>query len=567
MSLAVDAGDRHGHLLQDRLRIRRGLAVIFESDGVIFVWGSWNKKMSGRDGSRILVPVVRQLDRWRSVSEVCAATGLDAAVAVAVLEALDARNLLEHESCEEPHRDVPTALTSFLSVAAGFGAGAKGTRETLEALSETLVVVMAPHAVAEPACEVLRDSAVGLVIGGPQVDLAGQKDLASYTRRLAVVFDDHGEAVAGHVAELLSTGVDGTGIPVLRYYLDSSTVEVGPVFFPGKHSAEQACFRCARERGELSPPRTEELEAPLLQVGSAEMAREVMAVLGIAGEVTSVRRVQRTDWPLVKTKTYLAVPSTDCDICYPVRDDDEHTVGCSEAGGPADVYEYEVQLPPREAENIGPIQVPKYRDEIMDSFADDPVYASSPRIPLPELPAKRRVSHFCEEAHRDRLEVLADLLQRSAGKMTAEDSRRWTASGGNRGSVQLYVISNEAVLGWPQGSIFKYDGETHELLLACNPLSDYDLGLSSAYSGNVGTWTFIVTVSLARLYGRYGNFSVRLGLLDAGCALAQLSALAAIHQLEVRLSTSWPDSLAKVLEIEPGRGEMIAAIAEFREAS
>jgi hypothetical protein len=290
-----------------------------------------------------------------------------------------------------------------------------------------------------------------------------------------------------------------------------------------------------------------------------------MAVLGVAGEVTSVRRIQRTDWPQVKTKTYLAVPSTDCDTCYPAQCCANDTTDCARAGGPTDVYEYEVQLPPRETENIGPIQAPPYLDAIRDAFADDPVYASSPRIPLPELSAERRDSYLRGETQHNRLEVLADLLQRSAGKMTAGDSRRWAASGGNRGSVQLYVISDEALFDWPRGSIFKYDGEAHELLLACNPLSDYYMGLPSAYTGNFGAWTVIVTVSLARLYGRYGNFSIRLGLLDAGCALAQLSALAAIHKLEVRLSTSWPDHLAKALEIEPERGEMIAAIAEFRE--
>jgi hypothetical protein len=567
MSLAVGTGNRLGHLSKDRFRIRRGLAVIFESDGVIFVWGSWNKKLSGRDGPTALVPVVRQLDRWRSLSEVSAATGLDGGVAAAVLHTLDERNLLEHESYEEPRRDAPTALVSFLSVVTGFGAGARGTRATLEALSKTLIVVAAPPAaVAEAACEVLRDSGVGLVVSGPQADLPGRQDLAGYTRRLAVVLDDYGEIAAERAAELLSTGVDGTGIPVLRYYVDNSTVEVGPVFFPGKRSAEQPCFRCARVRGELPPLRTGELEVPLLQLGSAEVAREAMAILGLAGEVTSVRTIQRTDWPLLKTKVYLAVPNTDCDTCYPVRYCDEDTGDCTRTGGPADVYEYEVQLSPREAENAGPIQAPSYRDEVLDALAVDPVYESSPRIPLPELPAERRASHFHGEVHRDRLEVLADLLQRSAGKRTAGDSRRWAASGGNRGSVQLYMISEASVLGWPRGSIFKYDGESHELLLARNPLSDYDLSLLSAHTENFGTWTIIVTVSLARLYGRYGNFSARLGLLDAGCALAQLSALAAVHNLEMRLSTSWPGHLAKVLEIEAERGEMIAAIAEFREA-
>jgi len=93
-----------------------------------------------------------------------------------------------------------------------------------------------------------------------------------------------------------------------------------------------------------------------------------------------------------------------------------------------------------------------------------------------------------------------------------------------------------------------------------------DAGKLFAASGAAGTDFAIV---LTGAFGRLGDVcaadAFRLGFLDAGCALAQLSATAAILGLTVRTSAGWPAGLPGVLELSAGR-EAVTAVAWIGES-
>nr|WP_232326411.1 nitroreductase family protein [Microbispora sp. ATCC PTA-5024] len=131
---------------------------------------------------------------------------------------------------------------------------------------------------------------------------------------------------------------------------------------------------------------------------------------------------------------------------------------------------------------------------------------------------------------------VAGLLSRVAGRRS-EPGRRWAPSGGNLGSVELYVLSR-------RGS-FRYDDEAHALI-ACGPTP-----IEAPIEPAPGALHIVMVGRVDRLSPKYGPFAHRLAHLDAGCAATQLVAIARAYGLDVTFVGGRDDRLSAALGLRP----------------
>jgi SagB-type dehydrogenase family enzyme len=132
------------------------------------------------------------------------------------------------------------------------------------------------------------------------------------------------------------------------------------------------------------------------------------------------------------------------------------------------------------------------------------------------------------------LEALSILLAVGAGwqEDRPDRVRRWTASGGNIGSVVAHLVAWDLADVAP--GVYGYIPATHELALLHRGRPDL-----AAPPDSVAT--LVLTAALPRVAYKYGPFGLRIVLLDAGCAQASISAAAETLSLNSRWATRWAD--------------------------
>ena len=123
---------------------------------------------------------------------------------------------------------------------------------------------------------------------------------------------------------------------------------------------------------------------------------------------------------------------------------------------------------------------------------------------------------------------------------------RWTASAGNLGSVEIYVIVQH-IEGLPVG-VFLYQPHNHSLVFVerrIDALSPEALiARSIRFSGTQRPDAVIVlTGAYQRVSRKYGPFGYRLINFDAGVAISQLSLVASSLKLQTEFASSWADDL------------------------
>ncbi|MFJ8025536.1 nitroreductase family protein [Streptomyces sp. NPDC096311] len=146
------------------------------------------------------------------------------------------------------------------------------------------------------------------------------------------------------------------------------------------------------------------------------------------------------------------------------------------------------------------------------------------------------------------------MLSHTAGPREAAETdggspSRWSPSGGNRASVQLFLLTEEH---WPElpGTVFKYDDGTLIAARADKP-SLPELLAGTGLDGRPVRAAVVVTGAVHRLRNKYGDFAFRLTHLDAGCALAQAALVAAELGLRAELVTGDIGDLAGRLDLHP----------------
>ncbi|MBM7494280.1 SagB-type dehydrogenase family enzyme [Micromonospora luteifusca] len=532
-----------------RFRLSRGLAAL-PTDESFIVQGSGPRHVfRGRAATALLPRLFPLLDGSRSREEVAAELGFTPARLDRPLALLDQRGLLELATppCRGAALD---HVVDYYSRSLDGTGGHLGTGALLDALAGVAVHVVGPARVAAAVAADLRECGVGAATMGPLTE-AGVATLAGAERFLVVVVEEGGDPERlARTATLCAP----YAVPVLRAAADRTHLEIGPCFVP----ALTACPACLRRgRAETGWPRESD---------PGPAAGETLAGLAATEALNIVSGASRQA-PVIMTRIAVDTGDTEQRVLVPSPD-----CPCADIGGDgpdSDLVDVGLWMTERVVPAaLRPGPPPRAVQRWWRQLADErPTYHAHPRRPLPEerLPVR---GTFGDGVRRSAPEVLdqaliTDVLARVAGRRRGSAdgaSQRWVPSGGQLGSVELYLVTETGLPGLP-GTVFRYDDLAHALISLradALPLADALAGTDLPPEGLDAVLVF--TAAHERVARKYQDFAYRLTHLDSGCATTQLAAVAAAHGLSTGFATRWDEGLAELLDLTPD-DQYVTAVA------
>lgn len=532
--------------------LRRGLVLVPVDNGLIVEGGIRRHLLRGAAPTHVLPSLpglVSMLTGDHAPADIAEALGLDPDKLAEFLALLDGCGLRE-EAGQQPGMGGGTSddVTAFLSRTAPAVRQA-GKARPLAVLARSGVMIVAPPWIREQVADDLSETGVALVV---TADRAGEipsetmSALAACPHRIAAVFDcARGISGADELEEIVASCGDH-GIPALRFGWGEGGPEIGPTF-QGGHPACVDCFRRAR-RAEADgadgwrPPAADRAEAALL---AGLVTNELLAVLAGVTEAAPAGTLIRMTLPGCDSERFVVAPEAGCPRCGRYSG---AVAALSRGAALAEEYEW---LHSWELARSAPSRTGSHSDGRRRSewlARNDRAYA--PRIRLVDT---RPDSDLARPA---------GYLRQLAGWRpvpTPGDALRMDPCGDDVPSVQAYLLTNGAV-GRP-ASFFKYDGLSHELVAVCAS----QLPLSHSLAGTdlnplALDFAIVLVAAVGELRRSFGDFALRLSLLDVGAAAAQLSAAATADGRPVAFAARWTSDLAHLLELDPER-EIVGAVA------
>ena len=533
-------------------RLCKGLVVVTAEDSLLVEDGRRRQRFKGKATTSALGPLLELMDGQRNEATLASVSGLPAATVRDVVGLLEECGLVEYP---QPGPPVAEHVATYFSRTIDAANGYRSAEELLVTLAQSAVVLVGEGTAADQLADDLKEAGVGTVRRHADGTVAMPELVGEKGRAMVVVFDEPDNP------HLLMKAVDAAGAPVLRCARTNGSVHIGPTFFPG-YTACPDCFRRSWQESQEHEPSVDgdpgtdlhgsdvgtDAAAGSLLAGLA--GAEALAVLGGVTQMSSVRRLTTVSVPDHRTQQWLVTPYRDCPACG------EHlTVGGP--GAPAEEYEWQMERPPQALAWVG--RAPRSERQRHESLQRTrPDFPLSPRRALPpdENPPT---------SSQPLLPALSHVMRRVAGfRSPGSDSvARWTASGGNLGSAEVYVVADETVFELP-GTVVRYDDMTDEAVGVHGqrvPVARCIEGADVSVDG-VGA-VIVLVAAVGRLANKYGWFGYRLAHLDAGCAAVSLATAAADCGLSAQFAANWPDDLAELLELQPGR-EVVTAVAVLR---
>ncbi|HZR48153.1 MAG TPA: nitroreductase family protein [Streptosporangiaceae bacterium] len=522
-------------------RLCRGLVIVPDGDAVLVDGGPRRRRLTGKGVSTLLPRVLPLLDGTRGSRSIARTADLDHAVVERMLTVLDESGLLEWPG--PPAAAAPRSadhVTAYFSRTIGAIAGPSCTEELIAALGSAAVLLVADDPVAAQVAADLTETGVGEVLirnVSRQACAADIERIGRSPRPFVAVLDDSSQNLASAVQL-----TRGCGIAVLRFAGDAYITEIGPVFYDGWAPCV-GCFRsgyAGSGAGVSAARRPSDLVAALATT-------EILAALAQVTTPSRPCRMRRTSSRTWRTEWFDMVPGTGCQACGHGAPP-AHT---SAEGALALAYEWQHEIPPA-ALRVSALRTREQQRRI--------TALPHERDPFPPVPSRDLADGLTGSAL-----LLAGLLARTAGLRTPLASGRpvdrWAPSGGNLGSVQLYVATEHDLFGLP-GTLFRYDDLGHRIL----PVRADRIPLPTLLAGTGrGAGAFDVVVifvaSVRRIGRKYDEFAARLAHLDAGCAALQLSVAGSAAGITTSFAAAWSPDVAELLELEPDDGEMVTAIA------
>ncbi len=557
-------------------RFPQELVAVPLADGILFDGTDEQQVLRGQATKTLLPRLLPLLDGTRSQDQLEAelpdvpAGHLGKAIAL-----LYTRGLLE-DGAEEPDLDPGRCDAQTLAFFRRHVDVTRVNRNALQALdrlrrSRVTVCAVGPHQTAARnlIAKQLRQAGVGAVhcgeLGSDLGSLTAADEIGNW---LVVVLvegqDDHDQLLA------LDAQCARLGIPWLRaaIWAEKLTADLGPYFERG----ETACYRCFA-RAEARPQNCAARNPVGVEIGSSwlhtrlwanMLVTEVIYLLSrIAPAATGLHtsRYDLSDWSRQRLR-FPKLPG--CGHCRPLpaTDGQRGRDSSPEVGmiSPALVYEDGVAFPSRHLIDPKSHQV-HYRVSNIELARDGKRYPSAVKVSLPtlsHLPQLRggTLDHLSggpdlqRATNRLGIENLASLLMLSAGirgeAVESSKVRRWTATGGNLGSVELYVAVRD-VEGLEPGFYFY---QPHEHLLARlgaamrpGEVADFIQRAAPRQEYDTPDALIILVGALHRVAQKYGPFAYRIINLDAGVALGQMHLVGSSLGLSTRTAQRWADDL------------------------
>jgi SagB-type dehydrogenase family enzyme len=183
-----------------------------------------------------------------------------------------------------------------------------------------------------------------------------------------------------------------------------------------------------------------------------------------------------------------------------------------------------------------------------------PAQAQVAKVPGATLEHLPNAAPSKQASARLSIEALASLLLLSGGVWTEAQTalvktlnpKRWAATGGNLGSVELYVAAHN-IAGLEPGLYF-YQVHEHQLARLSQGWGAEEVAafIQQAVGSAGDEMPDALIISVAALYRvsqKYGSFAYRVVNLDAGVALAQLQMVASSQGVQTRIAERCADDV------------------------
>ncbi len=565
--------------MPQRPHFPRDLMVVPLKDGLLIEGTADQQVLRGKATKRLLPRLLPLLDGRHTLEEVAQALPDTAARAIFnMIALLYTRGLLEDSAADPADFDAKSIDPQVLSY---FRRHVDTTRVNHSALrslarlatAQVAVIVYGSYAQGAHAelCAQLQQTGVGMVSTLEWGDDLGVLLKKQAARRLVVVLAE------GHEDQALFQELDEQcarySIPWLRAGIDlkRKIAEMGPYFERG----ETACYRCfARASAEsVEEPGVADgfqfTQQLTVRLWAQMLVLEATYLLSRIGPPTTgihVMQYQLEDWSNQRID-YPRLPG--CPICRPAPVE----MGSIES---AVVYEDSVAFASRHLLDPKDHQV-HYRASNMELAHEGKRYPGNVHVALPlreQLAGASGSTLGCLPGSEGakapsqplNVDALAGLLLKGAG-VRHDDGKtnklqRWSPTGGNLGSVELYVVVSK-VEGLAPGVYF-YQSHDHTLAyLRQMEREEYESLLQRVVLIDSGMQPDVLILSVGayhRVGHKYSTFAYRVINLDAGVALSQMHMVARSLGISAQTVQRWADdAIADLLDLEDIQ-EMVTAI-------
>ncbi|MGW5848670.1 hypothetical protein ACWFQ8_12085 [Streptomyces sp. NPDC055254] len=520
-----------------RPRLRRGLVVSTEADQLVVTGPPKKQLFRGRSATEMLPGLLALLDGERTHDRLAAELGMPEEVVFKALSLLWTCGVVE----EGPPRategeavaDVDDRLADYLSRVGSATEVNPCWEEAAARLSTADIEVFGDPALAA----LLRDELTGSV----RVTLA-TGDTPSEQATLAV-WADTGDgargAEGGEGRDLLAKHCWDKGIPMLRLSVRGRRAALGPLVDP----RTTPCLDCLTADDE-DDDRT--ATAGDHELATALFARDVFAAISRTTPTPLPMRWRVVDLETLGQRDTASATRPGCPRCSVAEGP------VVERAAPATRFEASVAMPPKEFADLKAHQM-HYKPSNLALQRVSRTWPVAPAVELPP-PGHDRLDRSAplRNAARPGADTLSLLLSVTAGIRAdnADKVSRWTASGGNIGSVTAYAVVRNTP-GIPPG-VYGYVTSGHRLARLSSRID--------ALPGNQ-PFSIVLTGDFPKVARKYSAFALRIVLLDSGCA--QATAREAAHTLGIgcALRPSWDDeALATALGTNPDMEPVTAVI-------
>jgi SagB-type dehydrogenase family enzyme len=563
---------------------RRGLPVVEGPEALLIEGGRHRVLLNGPGAAYVLPRLLRLLNGQHSAPEVLAELGLDSGQLHQLLMVLAQNDLLEfplHTDVAPRSPGSAEHVDSYLSRMAESADDGSAGPDPAATIAKARVLLVGPVAITGKVADDLTETgitSIELISAASSVSNTSLERAASGRQGIVAAFDSRCDREPDAFSAMVET-CSGLSLPVLRIAATPGTIEIGPSFHP-VYTACYSCFTRGYEAATLSPARDAMCrrgvdDAEEVSLLSSFTAAEVLAMISHISSPRLARQLTLVYMPDYSVTAYDVTPEPDCSQCFGWQ--------ANGAAGTVETYEWIAEKTPSAVINWHP------RSSVRQSVKAAALQTRrtiSPTAPWVALPAQEaespplgaqtapctpqtdvcaatiatvlaRVAGFRKRAHADGLED---------GSGSDGHPRRWAPSGGNLGSVEIYLASDNDITGLPH-LILKYDDIGHRLVAAhAHPLPLNELLAGTGLNPAMADFVLIMVSAVGRISEKYGSFSLRLGHLDAGCAATQLSVIATGLGWRVSFASCWPSALGELLQLRPG-AEIITAVASVRGVS
>ena len=555
--------------------VRLGLRARPDEGGWIVDGARKSQVLGGAFAREHMGPLLEACDGTRTLDEIGEATGIGPQAAFEAVSLLWTGGIVE-EGDTEPAPGEPAPELARLLSRLGDSTGVNDSwQDAARRLAAARVAVVGD---AELAGEMV--AALEPTLPDVRLDGAPRQGDTLVVLIETIDFSDRSEEVARRCRQ--------DGIPLLRVRAEYEAVTIGPYV----DESFSPCLACASADEPELGPRPDAARRDIV-IGLA--ARAVAALIARATVTHLPGDARRTDLATFTYSDRPVVSRPGCPVCS-VAGQGETLVPVAPSAPVGARYEQSVAIPPAAfVDSKGHQQHYKPSNlRLQREFRDWPV---CPRTPLPPADLERLdqpwpIAHPLTDdgaepdvLARPTLSELATILALSVGvrePLGAEPTgaepaeapqappsaklRRWTAAGGNIGSVTAYVLvpeheqSGQEVTGTAGQRLapgtYVYIERDHALALIGPAPSAADSGEdveTDLLPDGVGA-RIVLTGNVDKVARKYFSFALRIAVQDCGCSFEVLRLVAEALGVPLRARARWDEQrIARALGTDPAR--------------